>query len=82
MVVSAKWPSPKDIQQLRNKGINISAGTCTCVQFQFALSGCMGYSLWFQIIPYGQREFTEVLAQQQRGSVCVRLKRVAFRSHL
>lgn len=56
MVVSAIWPSPEEMQQLHNKGINISAGTCTCVQLQLASSGWMGYSLWFQIIPYGQRE--------------------------
>lgn len=73
MVVSAKWPSPKEIQQLHNKGINISAGTCACVQFQLALSGCMGYSSWFQIIPYGQREtvYQSAGSAAERECVCV-----------
>ena len=72
MVVSAIWPPPKERQQLRNKGINMSAGTCTCVQFQLSLSGWMSCSLWFQIIPYGWRERVYLSASSAaEGSVCV-----------
>lgn len=48
-----RWPSPEETQQLRNEGINISAGTYICVRFQLALSGRMVCSLRFRVVACG-----------------------------
>lgn len=81
VVGSAIWPSAKGAPQLHHEGINISAGSCICVQFQLAfvwLDGLLltvsNYSLWTEI------GFTQVLAEQQKGG-CVHLKRRGFGSH-
>lgn len=77
VVGSAIWPSAKGAPQLHNKGINISAGSSTCVQFQLAfvwLDGLLltvsNYSVWTE------SGFTQVLAEQQKGGCASQEERV------
>lgn len=82
VVGSAIWPSPKGTPQFHNKGINISAGSCTCVQFQLAFAWLDGLLLTVSICSlWTESGFTQVLGEQQKGG-SVHLKRRGFGSHL